>query len=121
MSVTGGVSSAAGGLRGRRRLRRRGVRLAGQRLLHGRADVALYIHAHGDVRRRLAAVGDGLGDDGGARVALVRFAPVQTNGYYGDMEGHVTAVNALIVDLANTKQVLNALIDALQASPPVIT
>jgi peptidoglycan/LPS O-acetylase OafA/YrhL/lysophospholipase L1-like esterase len=32
---------------------------------------------------------------GGARVALVRFAPVQTNGFYGPIEEHVAAVNAL--------------------------
>jgi lysophospholipase L1-like esterase len=32
---------------------------------------------------------------GGARVALVRFAPVQSNGYYGEIERHVEAVNAL--------------------------
>lgn len=30
-----------------------------------------------------------------AQVVLVRFAPVQTNGWYGDMEGHVAGVNAL--------------------------
>jgi len=41
-----------------------------------------------------------LADDGGARVVLVRFAPVATNGYYGDMEGHVDAVNALYDRLA---------------------
>lgn len=33
----------------------------------------------------------------------------------------VTAVNALIVDLANTKQVLNGLIDDLQAAPAVVS
>ena len=32
---------------------------------------------------------------GGARVALVRFAPVRTNGFYGPIEDHVAAVNAL--------------------------
>ena len=36
----------------------------------------------------------------GARVALVRFAPVQTNGFYGPLEAHVTAVNALYDRLA---------------------
>ncbi|HEX4902257.1 MAG TPA: acyltransferase family protein [Acidimicrobiales bacterium] len=41
-----------------------------------------------------------LADDGGARVVLVRFAPVETNGYYGDMEGHVAAINALYDRLA---------------------
>jgi len=48
-----------------------------------------------EVRRLLDLAGDG-----GARVVLVRFAPVQTNGYYGDMEGHVAAVNALYDRLA---------------------
>jgi len=41
-----------------------------------------------------------LADDGGARVVLVRYAPVETNGFYGDMEGHVAAVNALYDRLA---------------------
>jgi peptidoglycan/LPS O-acetylase OafA/YrhL len=41
-----------------------------------------------------------LADDRGARVVLVRFAPVQTNGFYGDMEGHVAALNALYDRLA---------------------
>ena len=36
----------------------------------------------------------------GARVALVRFAPVQTNGFYGPLEAHVAAVNALYERLA---------------------
>ena len=37
---------------------------------------------------------------GGARVALVRFAPVRTNGFYGPIEEHVAAVNALYDRLA---------------------
>jgi peptidoglycan/LPS O-acetylase OafA/YrhL/lysophospholipase L1-like esterase len=41
-----------------------------------------------------------LADDGGARVVLVRMAPVQTNGFYGDLEEHVEAVNALYDRLA---------------------
>jgi peptidoglycan/LPS O-acetylase OafA/YrhL len=36
----------------------------------------------------------------GAQVVLVRFAPVQTNGWYGDMEGHVAGVNALYDGIA---------------------
>ncbi len=32
---------------------------------------------------------------GGARVFIVRFPPVQTNGYYGPIEVHVAAVNAI--------------------------
>lgn len=31
----------------------------------------------------------------GARVALVRFAPVKSNGYYGPIEDHVAGLNAL--------------------------
>ncbi len=37
----------------------------------------------------------------GARVALVRFAPVQTNGFYGPLEAHVAMVNALYDRLAD--------------------
>ncbi len=37
----------------------------------------------------------------GARVALVRFAPVRTNGFYGPLETHVALVNALYDRLAD--------------------
>jgi hypothetical protein len=37
---------------------------------------------------------------GGARVALVRFGPVQTNGWYGPMEEHVAGLDAMYLRLA---------------------
>jgi len=49
--------------------------------------------------REIRAVLDAA-DDGGARVVLVRMAPVQTNGFYGEIEAHVDAVNALYDRLA---------------------
>ncbi len=39
----------------------------------------------------------------GARVALVRFPPVQSNGWYGPIEAHVTAVNALYDRIAHDR------------------
>lgn len=59
----------------------------------------------------------------GVSVATTGATAVTPFGYTTAAQANaiVTAINALIVDVANVKQVLNALIDDLQASPPVVT